>query len=201
MARKPRNAGFGNAVIVGGIAGDSDGADSADNSTASAVADGPIIIDPSAVTGDDGPAAVDSTEPARKRRGRKPGSVSSKKTSSLDINGVENILYSIHTMLAAMTSVPEWQLDKSEARMLAEASASVAAHYDVSASAKTIAWTNLIMVAGTVYGTRIIAIRARNKKDKPPRSPASVQELRPRQPIGNISGIGEIFQPDLSGNA
>lgn len=66
-------------------------------------------------------------------------------------------------MLAAFLKVPEIGITKEEADKLAKASANVARHYDVSATQKTLDWTNLAMAIAMVYGTRIMAINFRRK--------------------------------------
>lgn len=73
---------------------------------------------------------------------------------------------SAHTMLAALTSVPELELDKSEAEKLGAGIVNVSRHYDIGATQKTIDWTNLIMVVGAVYGTRLAAVRMRKAAQK-----------------------------------
>jgi hypothetical protein len=103
-------------------------------------------------------------------------------------------------MLAGVTQTPELLLDQDEAKRLAHASASVAAFYNVEASAKALAWTNLAMTAGAIYGTRLLAIRMRTKSEQPQRS-ATVTEIRPSpraaSPSGHIPGIGDVFTPEL----
>lgn len=69
-------------------------------------------------------------------------------------------------MAASALAVPELALDPVEAKSLAEATAQVAAYYPVSIDHKTLAWANLIMVAGAIYGTRAIAIHTRKKRDR-----------------------------------
>jgi hypothetical protein len=68
-------------------------------------------------------------------------------------------------MAGAILDTPELALDDGESKALADAAQKVAAHYDHSMDPKTLAWVNLAMVAGGIYGTRIFAIRARLKKD------------------------------------
>lgn len=113
-------------------------------------------------------------EPARKR-GRPKGSHNKPHTETqasipLDRDAVTAILFSIHTMLAAATKTPELALDEKEARGIAEAATKVAAFYDVAASAKTIAWANLVSALGVVYGPRVIAIGMRRKHERAKRS-------------------------------
>jgi hypothetical protein len=78
-------------------------------------------------------------------------------------------------MLAAFTKSAELLLDEKEAAELAQATANVSRHYDVAMAAKTVDWINFSMVAGMIYGTRIVAIRNRRmeerKKNPPPPKP------------------------------
>lgn len=72
----------------------------------------------------------------------------------------------MHAMLAALTSIKEMELDKDEAKALSSAAANVARHYDVSASQKSLDWANLVMVAGSLYGSRIFAYRLRRSTER-----------------------------------
>jgi hypothetical protein len=83
-------------------------------------------------------------------------------------------------MGAAILDTPELVLDESEAKALADASAKVAAHYNHTIDPRTMAWVNLAMVAGGIYGTRIFAIRARYK------AAAAAAAVGPRQTPGNV---------------
>ena len=138
----------------------------------SADENGLIIIDPIEFGGDGAGSDIgsngDTSGEPRKRRGRKPGSGSARsgKTQALDINGIEKILFSTHMLLAGLVKTPELALDANEASELAKAIGSVSRHYDVSASAKTVDIANLVMVCGMVYGTRLLAVRARTRKEK-----------------------------------
>jgi hypothetical protein len=99
-----------------------------------------------------------------KRRGRPPGSAAgAKKASKADIGGLESILFSLHMMGAAILDTPELVLDEGEAKALADAAAKVAGHYNHTIDPRTVAWVNLAMVAGGIYGTRVFAIRARHR--------------------------------------
>jgi hypothetical protein len=70
-------------------------------------------------------------------------------------------------MLAGITKTAELALDQNESKMLAQAIADVAKFYPVAVDPKTIAWINLTMVAGMVYGPRIVAIAYKPPKEKP----------------------------------
>jgi len=77
----------------------------------------------------------------------------------------------MHVMAAAAFSVPELALAPEEGKALGEAAAAVVAYYDTSFDPKWAAWANLLMVAGGIYGTRVMAIRTRNKADAAARRP------------------------------
>lgn len=160
-----------------------DGSDG--NASGNIGADGYITIDPGAIeqpaSGSDNGSATSATGDAGpKRRGRKPGSTTRAKQATLDVNGIEQLLLSTHYMLAGMTRVQEIALSPDEAKSLAQATANVARHYDVSVSAKALDWTNLIMALGMVYGTRVVAMRNRARSAKANRA-KPVNEPRPME--------------------
>lgn len=68
-------------------------------------------------------------------------------------------------MGAMMLKVPELNLSPEEAKKLAEGMAKVASYYDVGASEKTLAWVNLAVCAGGIYGTRAFAYHLRLKAE------------------------------------
>jgi hypothetical protein len=111
-------------------------------------------------------------------------------------------LLSVHAVAASSLHIPELDLDKVEAANLAEAVAEVARHYPTTIDPKVLAWVNLTMVAGMVYGPRFWAIRARTKQrpsrprqGQQNRGPSSAENPSPAAPMGD--------DPDLAalGNA
>jgi hypothetical protein len=171
MARGKSAASSGNGVgeiaVIGDI-GTTGGAGDIGNSLTDA---GFIVVDPAAIGdsggSDNGDAGNSSGEP-RKRRGRKPGTGAARsgKAPPLDINGVQALLFSAHNILAAITKTPEFSLSETESEELAKGIANVSRHYDVAASAKTVDIMNLAMVAGMIYGSRIMAMRNRKSAEK-----------------------------------
>lgn len=101
----------------------------------------------------------EETVVTQKRRGRPPGSRNKASGVPLDLGGIEAILLSIHTALAALTKNPKLCLTEAEAKDLAKASANVARHYNVPVTAKVMDWTTLIVVCAAIYPQRF-------KKDK-----------------------------------
>lgn len=102
---------------------------------------------------------------------------------------------STHAMLAGLTKAHELALEPSEAKSLAQGIANVASHYDVQTSTKALDWTNLIMVCGMIYGTRIVAIRERRRNARP-QNEAPRAAAPSRQPnnanVVEIPGVGMV---------
>ncbi len=61
-------------------------------------------------------------------------------------------------MLAAIVQAPELELAEAEAKALARGIETVAKHYPVELSPKRLAWGNLTLVAGSIYGPRAILL-------------------------------------------
>jgi hypothetical protein len=136
----------------------------------------PGKLDSSADTGD---SSGEEWFPKRNKRGRKPKV--SKETAS-DLNG---LLWMIHAGLSELTGVEELLLDPKESEELSKAIARVQAFYPTSIlSPIAMAWTGLIVTAGKVYGTRVIAYTARKK-----RKPSVVTEipLPPGTAVGSVT--------------
>lgn len=76
------------------------------------------------------------------------------------------MLFSAHAMLAAMTHIPEFEIDEAESKSLASASMRVAAHYNIMPDEKTQDWVNLVFVLCGVYGSRMMAYRIRMTRPK-----------------------------------
>lgn len=128
--------------------------------------DGPISIagipvtNPAAIK----PTASNTTGGGEKRgRGRPPGGGATKqKTAAVSIAGIEKILYSLHMMAAKFTGIGELEIDNAEAKILSDAIANVASHYNTTVDPKIMAWVGLVGVAGAVYGPRFAAYRIRS---------------------------------------
>lgn len=129
------------------------------------------------------------TGTGKRRPGRPKGSGKTKTT--LDLNGVEAILLSIHSMAATMLKTPELVLDKEEAKNLSKAANDVAEHYSVAINPKTLAWLNFGMAVSMIYGTRIIAINARQKREKQNRA-GDNETLTENGSLVDFPGNGKI---------
>lgn len=108
-----------------------------------------------------------------KKRGRPKGSGAkasgTKKTSiptAIEVDGIGEILLSIHEMLAAFTQVEELSMSEQEAQSIAKHITRVTSLYDLRASNKAVAWTGLAMCLGKVYGPRIAAYHLRTSSEK-----------------------------------
>lgn len=115
----------------------------------------------------------------------------------LDSFSIEGLLIGIHQMGAAMLKTPELEISKDEAKQLSDAAQAVAKEYNHVINPKTAAWIQLCVACGTVYGTRIVAIRMREKhsKKKPivvmdkPVDTQMYPEFTPPDPIERDSAI------------
>jgi hypothetical protein len=93
-------------------------------------------------------------------------------------------------MLAALSSVQEINLERSEADQLAVKIGNVARHYNISGfSQQTLDWIMLIQTAGAIYGMRIMAYRIRKASERPkasvPVAVASSDTMRPAPHMAN----------------
>lgn len=70
-----------------------------------------------------------------------------------------------HTMIAAATKTPELELDESEAKGLSESGLTLLSLYEIRPDPKVEAAIIFAGNVGFVYGTRIVAIRARKAQE------------------------------------
>lgn len=99
---------------------------------------------------------------------------SGKSDTSKATGDLTKLLHSLHMMGATFLSIPQLELDESEADKIAAAVARVTDLYDVPMmSEEARAWTNLAMVTGTVYGPRFLSYTL-DKKPKKQNAPVTV---------------------------
>src|SRR5271165_5607079 len=101
----------------------------------------------------------------RTLRGRRKSGTDSEAKKSNDLGlsflNIEDLLFSIHLMGAEILSVPELELDKGEAKRLADAIHEVGKHHAMTFDPKKLAYFNLAVVMAGVYGLRLAAFRNR----------------------------------------
>lgn len=119
----------------------------------------------------------------------------SKIPSSLE--GIEGILLSLHMIVASFTGISELELADEEAKKLSHAIGRVAALYDIRASEQTIAWTNLVVCMGGIYGTRAFAYSLRKKTESESKGAAAnpSQATRTNGAPGNVYPFNPFQQP------
>lgn len=126
-----------------------------------------------------------------KRRGRKPGSTNRAKAVPQNLTEtIAGSLFGLHMFAAGMMDVPELVIDKPESKQLAEAVRGVTDLYAMQINPHTIAWGNLLLVCGMVYGPRIIALR--NRKKSEPAKPKLVPMKEPK-PNGSATPNTGMF--------
>lgn len=105
-------------------------------------------------------ADSETTAQPLKKRGRKPREAGAPrqqtgKKEKLSAKQITGILYLGHATAADALNVPDLMIQETEAEAIASALVDVLQHYDFEASAKTIAWANLVGTLATVYGLKI----------------------------------------------
>lgn len=103
---------------------------------------------------------------ARFGRGKPDPETGTQAKVRLDSFSIEGLLIGIHQMGAAMLKTPELEISKDEAKQLADAVQAVAKEYNHVINPKTAAWIQLCIACGGIYGTRIVAIRMREKQTR-----------------------------------
>lgn len=142
----------------------------------------PVAALAAAGGGDSGTGNDDSgnaTDGTTKRTRAKRGEGKAKTTGPVSVSGIESVLFSAHLMLSAALQEPNLALSKEEAHGLAEAAAEVARHYPTTIDPKMMAWANLAMAVGLVYGPRVYTLTKGKKKT---RTSADVVQFNPLNP-------------------
>jgi hypothetical protein len=125
------------------------------------------FTDPTSATGTGDGVTYNRDGTPRKRRGRKPGTANAAKSATKTALSVEKMLFSLHSMGSVFLKIPELEIDHSEAKQLAVAIADVTALYDVAfVNEKAVAWFDLLVALGAVYGTRMVVVTRRVKQEK-----------------------------------
>lgn len=110
----------------------------------------------------------------RRKRGRKAGSGGNGNRSRASVHSdiketavfLAQGLLLFHTSMAAMTGVKELVLEDAEAQGLAESGLTLAAMYDIQPDPKLQAAILFAGQVGMIYGTRLVAYRARKSQEK-----------------------------------
>ncbi len=125
-------------------------------------------------------------EPVARRRGRPPGSKNKsggttegtatdpvekpkrrkRKPKAEDIEFMAKRLVGMHSMLAAFTGTPEFQISDVEARMLAESGLQVQREFDIEVGGKWAVLATFVGICGMVYVPRISVMAQRAKARK-----------------------------------
>lgn len=85
----------------------------------------------------------------------------SKTSSASNIDALTRLLAIVHLGLAAATKAPELELDDSDAKALAAATANVLEQFEIKPDPKIEAIIGLIIVSGSIYGPKLYMMRER----------------------------------------
>lgn len=134
--------------------------------------------------------------------GNSAGTGTDTQEKSVPVNGLssislESLLYSIHLMGAEFLSVSELELDKGECKKLADAITEVGKYHALSFDPKKVAYFNLAVVAGGIYGSRFLAVRNRQKLDKQSK-PTPINAPKKQAPTPQQTGSVYGIPADLS---
>ncbi len=135
------------------------------------------------------PRAASTTGKRKYTKRAKPQQPGERQEAPLNINGIEKILFSVHGVLAALTNVPELNLDESEAKKLAKSIEGVTDQYKLTLDPKVAAYIDLASTVSMIYGPRAFSYYLRKKtegaqKPQPPVQPRNdnVTDIRPATP-------------------
>lgn len=168
----------------------------------------PAIIDGQSNSADSGDSGT------KRPRGRPSGSTrkpsgnnrtSAAKTQAKNSGaiGIEQILFSIHMMMAGAIKVPELSLTADESKQLANAIAEVNQHYNIAIDPKVMAWVGLSTTCVSIYAPRIAAYKIREGFDKQKRKAgekviANTQAQKVDAPQKGLQPEAEILPMSVS---
>jgi hypothetical protein len=118
--------------------------------------------------------------PTRRRRGRGParGSKPSRATTTQTTGDIAAILYSLHFGMANIFKSELIAITKDESETLSAAITRVTELYEIRIlPEKQMAWLNLIIVAGSIYGPRVAASSLKKKAKKGPQTIESINRI------------------------
>lgn len=123
------------------------------------------FVDPA--TGSGSSADTGTRRRTRSDAGTRRGRRKSRADATETTRSIANMLYSAHLAIGTLVHSEVFPITKEEAEELGKAVTNVSQLYDLPViGEKALAWTNLAMVMGTIYGPRIVAVKM-NKKKKP----------------------------------
>lgn len=149
--------------IDSGVSADVDG-NPIVNGSGGGTGTGDTVIDPGSLAGPGN--SIEGSGDGKQRKKRGPNKSKNTQNRSLDLGTVQNSLIIAHYGLAAAFNAPELALTQDQADAYARAASDVMSHYDMGATAKTIAWVNLVTAMGGIYWGKLSAIAARKASEK-----------------------------------
>lgn len=161
-------------------------------------------VSPNAIDGQPTADSGDSGTTAKRGRGRPAGttrksnsgnsgssrnSTAKSQAKNSGTIGIEQILYSIHMMMAGATKIEELKLSPEEAKQLANAVAEVNSHYNVAIDPKVMAWVGLTTTCVSIYAPRMASYKIRSSFEEKKRKASE-------KPVGKVEAPQKGLQPD-----
>jgi len=124
------------------------------------------FVDPA--TGSGSGADSGTRRRTRSDAGTRRGSRRSRTSATETTNSVANLLFTCHLGISAMLHSEVFAITEQESEELAKAVTKVSQLYDIPViGEKALAWMNLAMVGGKIYGPRVVAVKlTKKRKDK-----------------------------------
>jgi hypothetical protein len=98
--------------------------------------------------------------------------------ASPDLKDLEELLFSIHQVGAAILNAPDWELDEIEAKKLSDSIKRVAKYYPVKFDPKKLALSQLGLTCAQIYGPRLIPL-FKSKPAQPKPAPVEINRPQP----------------------
>jgi hypothetical protein len=148
---------------------------------------------------DSGPARRGRGRPRNADRGASDSTGKADTPRNIRASFIEKTLYSIHLGIASATSIPEFKLEKDDAKELGEAVAGVLAFYKVTMTPKQEAYATLMEAAAKVYPPMFMTYLMRKRiedAEKRKRTPHAVPPAaKPVQPVQTVREPGPVVVP------
>lgn len=133
-----------------------------------------------------GPATGEPAAAVRRGRGRPPGPTKTAaekgEARSVRVSFIEKTLFAIHIGVAKMAKAPEFEIEKDDAKLLAEAVAGVLALHKIRMTPSQEAYAVLLEAAAQIYPPMFVSVYFRKKMEAERRGQNAPPKPQPAPP-------------------